>query len=90
MTGYDPVWEITNGTLRLRDNWSRQARVNRGDLKNMFGGQAVSVTITVPQDIFLDKISVKTGLGDVLLYGVCAENVTEETGLGDVECYEAR
>ena len=91
LTGYDPVWEITNGVLRLRDNWSQQAQVNSwDDLKNMFGGQAVDVTITVPQNIVLDKISVKTGLGNVLLYGLFAKTVTAETGLGDVECYEAR
>ena len=91
LTGYEPTWEITNGVLRLRDSWSQQAQVNSwDDLKNMFGGQAVDVIITVPPNIFLNKISIKTGVGDVLLYGVNSETVTAETGVGDIECYEAR
>ena len=94
LLGYEPILEVRDGVLRLRDGeLSRQSRVDSwDDLKSLFGvGQgAMEVTITVPEGAVLDKVSVKTRLGDVLLYGVCAESVTVETGLGDVECYEAR
>ena len=93
LSGYEPTWEVKNGVLRLRDGGSQVTNVFVwDDLKNLFSANqlVVDVTITVPRNIVLDEISVKTGLGDVLLYGVCAENVTAETGLGDVECYEAR
>ena len=88
LSGYEPAWEITNGVLKLRDgsgSWSIQA--NDWTVRNC---QAMEVTITVPYDFALDKISVKTGLGDVLLWGLNAETVIVETGLGNVECYEAR
>ena len=92
--GYEPSCEIRDGVLRIRDgDLSRQAMVNSwDDLKKMFSADwlAVDVIITVPYEAVLDKISVKTGLGDVLLWGVNAETVTAETGMGDVECYEAR
>ena len=92
--GYEPSCEIRDGVLRIRDgDLSRQAMVNSwDDLKKMFSADwlAVDVIITVPYEAALDKISVKTGLGDVLLWGLNATTVTAETGLGDVECYEAR
>ena len=94
LCGYEPVWEIVNGVLRLRGgDLSPRAQVNSwDDLKNLFGVSqwAVDVLITVPDGAVLDRISVKTGLGDVLLWGLNAETVTAETGLGDVVCYEAR
>ena len=82
MSGYEPTWEISNGVLRIRDNSRMQ-----WSLKGSWG---VAVTVTVPENVVLNKIRVKTGLGDVLLYGLNAETVTAETGLGDVECYEVR
>ena len=92
--GYEPTWEIRNGVLRIRDNGlSRPTQVyGWDDLKKLFSADllAVDVIVTVPQNVVLDKINVKTGLGDVLLYGLFAETVTAETGLGDVECYDAR
>ena len=94
LSGYEPTWEIINGVLRLRDGSSSpQVEADSwDDLKSLFdmGQWAVDVTITVPQNIVLDRIRVKTGLGNVLLYGLNAANVTVETGLGGVECYEAR
>ena len=93
VTGYEPVLEIKDGVLRLRDGSSPRVDVDSwNDLKDLFGvGKgAMDVTITVPAGMMLDSISVKTGLGDVTLWGVCAKTVTAETGMGDVECYEAR
>ena len=81
---YDLTWEVRNGTLVLRDS----SRSHWG--VTSWGTWNVAVTVTVPGNTVLNKISVKTGLGDVLLYGVNAKTVTAETGLGDVECYEAR
>ena len=93
MCGYEPVWEIRDGVLRLRDGNGPRGRVGGwDDLKKLFGANqlAVDITIMVPPNAVLDGINVKTGLGDVLLYGVAAETVTADTGLGNVECYEAR
>ena len=94
MIGYEPMWEVRDGVLRIRAGSG--AKVTRAfvwdDLKELFilDQLAVDVTITVPENTALGKISVKTGLGDVLLWGVSAETVTAETNLGNVECYEAR
>ena len=93
LSGYEPVWEVKNGVLRIKDGGGPQVQVSSwADLKNLFGvGQlAVDVTITVPEGAVLDRVSAKTGVGNVLLYGVTAETVTAETGVGDVECCEAR
>ena len=93
LSGYEPSWEITNGVLKLRDGRGPQVQAYSWDeLKNLFGvGQrAMEVVITVPENAALDRVSVRTGLGDVLLWGLNAQTVTAETGLGDVECYAAR
>ena len=93
LRGYEPTWEVANGVLKLRDGRGTRVQADSWDeLKNLFGvGQgAMEVIITVPANAALNKISAKTGLGNVLVYGVCAETVTADTGLGDVECYEAR
>ena len=94
MSGYDLTWEVRDGVLRLRDGGGSQStQVNSwSDLKNLFGaGQlSVDVTITVPETAgTLNRISVRTGLGNVMLWGVHAETVTAETGVGNVECFEA-
>ena len=91
---WTPVWELTGGILRLRDNsqWTR-AEVNSWvDFINLFGvsQQPVQIIITVPENIVLDRVSVKTGLGNVTLWGLCAQVVTVETGMGDVGCFETR
>ena len=94
MSGYDLTWEVRDGVLRLRDGGGSQStQVNSwSDLKNLFGaGQlSVDVTITVPETAAtLNGISVRTGLGNVMLWGVNAETVIAETGVGNVECFEA-
>lgn len=94
LLGYEPVLETRDGVLRLRDGGlSEQVRVNSWeDLKNLFGvGRgSVEVIVTVPEGAELDKVSAKTRLGDVMLWGVSAEAVTAETGVGDVKCFEVR
>ena len=93
LLGYEPDLEIRDGVLRLRDGSSPRVDVDSwDDLKNLFGVSpgAMDVTITVPAGIILDSISVKTGLGDVLLWGLNAVTVTAETGMGDITCYEVR
>ena len=92
LSGYEPMWVIRNDVLTLRDgNGPRVSVDSWDDLKNLFGvdRMAVDVIITVPDHAALDNINVKTGVGDLLLYGVRAETVIAETGVGDVECYEA-
>ena len=93
--GYSVKWEVKNGTLKVKDGSKvDQVEVSSwDDFKNLFGmGQyAVDVTITVPDSAMLEKVSVKTGLGNVLLYSVAAiDKVTAETGMGNVECYDPR
>ena len=92
LEGCEPAWEVRDGVLRLRDGRGAQAQMNDwDDLKSLFGmgWLVMDVTITVPDGAGMDKISVKTGLGSVLLYGLNVKTVTVETGLGNVECYEA-
>ena len=93
LLGYEPELSVRDGVLRLRDSDQTRVIVNSwDDLKNLFSTvdqTAIYVTITVPVNARLDEVSVRTGLGDVLLYGVNAETVTAETGMGNVECYEA-
>lgn len=94
MEAWMPTWEVTGGTLRLRDNsqWTR-AQVNSWeDFKNLFSvsQQPVQIIITVPENLVLDRISVKTGVGNVTLWGLCAQFLAVETGMGDVGCFEAR
>ena len=95
LSGYTPVWEVRDGVLRIRDGGASQATSHVfawDDLKKLFSANqlVVDMIITVPEGAALGKISVKTGLGSVLLNGVNAETVAAETGVGDVECYEAR
>ena len=96
LVGYEPSCEIRDGVLRIQDgDLSQQVQTYSGSWSNLqelfrVGHWTVDVIITVPYEAALDKVSVKTGLGDVLLWGLNAETVTAETGLGDVECYEAR
>ena len=90
--GYRVKWEVKDGTLKLRDSGAvNQVEVGGwDDFKNLFGrGQrALDVIITVPDGVMaLNKVSVKTGLGNVMLYDVPAAKVTAETGMGNVECY---
>ena len=93
LSGYDLVWEVKGGTLKLRDiSTGQHAQVNSwAEFKELFGqSQRMDVIVTVPEGTVLDKISVKTGLGNVMLYDVTAEKVTADTGLGNVECYGAQ
>lgn len=97
LAGYELKWEVKDGTLKLKDGGAaNHVEINNwGDmkdgLKELFANQrALDVTITVPETALLEKIAVKTGLGNVSLYDVSAGKVTAETGMGDVECYNFR
>ena len=90
--GYSLKWEVKDGVLKIRDDGSADhVNINSwDDFKNMFGvnASAMDVGITVP-DGQLEKLKVKTGLGDVFLSQLYMEQKLEaETGLGDIECYE--
>ena len=90
LTGYEPTWEIINGVLKFRDGGAQVTSVFAwDDLKKLSSADqlVVDITITVPENAGLNRINVKTGLGNVLLYGGNAQTVTAETGLGNVECY---
>lgn len=94
LNGYRVSWEVRDGTLKLRDGGGA-GHVEIGswdDLKSLFGVDldGVDVFITVPDGVPLDRISVKTGLGNVELHGVFAGKVSAETGMGNVECEELR
>lgn len=93
--GYSLKWEIKNGVLNIRDGGSAgHVEINSwDDFKNIFGvnASAMDVVITIPEGAELNKLQVKTGLGDVLLSGLDVEKTLEaKTGMGDVECYEIR
>lgn len=89
LAGYHQItWEVKDGKLKIRDKSGKE--LNIGGLKNLSGEYGVDVAVTVPEGTWLDKVSVKTGLGSVFVSGVDTEKVTAETGLGNVECYEVR
>lgn len=98
LIGYELKWEVKDGTLKIKDGGAaNQVEINNwGDLKNGLGELfrvdqcALDVTITVPDMELLEKITAKTGLGNVSVYDVSAEKVTAETGMGNVECYDLR
>ena len=93
--GYSLKWEVKNGVLKIRDAGSMgQITINSlDDFKNIFGvnATAMDVIITIPEGAELNKLEVKTGLGDVLLSNLeMKQKLEAKTGLGDVECYEIR
>ena len=92
--GYGLSWEVKGGTLKLKDDGAvEHVMVNDwDDLKNLFGvnQRAMNVTITVPEGAPLDKVSVKTGLGDVLMWGVFTQKMEAETGLGNINCFDCQ
>lgn len=93
--GYSLKWEIKNGVLNIRDGGSAgHVEINSwDDFKNIFGvnASAMDVVITIPEGAVLNKLQVKTGLGDVFLSNLDVEKTLEaKTGMGDVECYEIR
>ena len=89
--GYTVKWEVKGSTLKLKDSGTGKHIQVSGweDFTELFGQsqQGLEVTITVPE-MALDKISVKSGLGNVMLWGASAAKMAVETGMGNVECYE--
>lgn len=91
--GYSLKWEVKNGVLKIRDAGSAgHVEINNwDDFKNIFGvnATAMDVIITIPEGAELNKLKVKTGLGDVFLSNLeMKQKLEAKTGLGDVECYE--
>lgn len=91
LSGYNITWEVKDGKLKLKDSSNGKADINGfKDLQNLFGGSAVEISITVPEGAPLDKITAKTGMGNLFVGSVRAEKVELSTGMGNVECYEPR
>ena len=93
--GYRLKWSVKNDVLKIRDDGSADhVEINNwDDFKNMFGvnASAMDVIITVPEGVPLEKLKVKTGLGDVFFSGLDVEKKLEaKTGMGDIECYEVK
>lgn len=85
--GYALKWAVKDGTLTVQDARPGGARIN---FDGLFGEHSLNVNITVPGEV-MEKVSVKTNLGDVFLSEVRAETRIEaRTALGNVECYEVR
>ncbi|MDE6260244.1 MAG: DUF4097 family beta strand repeat-containing protein [Oscillospiraceae bacterium] len=86
--GYELKWEIKGGVLKIWDAKSGGFNMGFGGLT---GKHSLDVTITVPDGTVLEKVDVKTDLGDVFLSNVyAAEKIEAKTALGDVECYDVR
>ena len=95
LNGYGVKWEVKGGTLKIRDGGTAgQVEINNlNDIKNMLGGirHGLDVIITVPDGFELEKVNVKTSMGDIFLSELwTAVKVEAETGMGNVECYEVR
>ena len=89
--GYRLDWAVKNGTLRVRDGSDGGRNVGLEELVNIFGKKSVDVVITIPDVEHLDRLTVKTKLGDVYLSKLFVEgSVSAESGTGDVECYEVQ
>lgn len=93
--GYSVQWEIEDNVLKLRDAAAANhvEISNWGDVRNLFTGNTstVDVTVTVPEGVPLQKVSLKTDLGNIFLGSLWVnEKVEAETSMGDVECYEVR
>ncbi len=93
--GYRLKWEVDDGVLKIRDDGGagHVNITNWDDFKNIFGinASAMDVVITVPDGAQIEKLKVKTGLGDVFVSSLEVVGKLEaETGLGDIECYEVR
>ena len=90
---YKITWEVKGGTLKIRSSGSKSVVGGLDGLVNLFDGSGamrVSVDITVPEEVLLEKLSIGTGTGSVLLSDVAAKKVTINSGTGSIECYDPR
>ena len=84
--GYELKWEIKGGVLKI---WDAKSGGFHMGFSGLTGKHSLDVTITVPDGTVLEKVDVKTDLGDVFLSNVyAAEKIEAKTALGDVECYD--
>ena len=85
-------WEIKGGVLKIRDGSAmKNIEVNNwSDFKRIFGVGAMNIAVTVP-DGELEKVKLKTDLGDIILSDLSvAVKIEAETSMGNVEGYEVR
>lgn len=83
--GYELKWKIEDGRLKIQDAKPGGFQMN---LNGLMGEHSLSVDITVPDNVRLEKANVKTSLGDILLSDLTVEKkLNAKTNLGDVEVY---
>ena len=88
-TGSFVKWYVEDSTLKIQET-DDPAYITMLTGLAASGGEGPSVDITVPEGVPLEKISIKTELGDVYVASVIAEKITLESQAGDVQCYEVR
>lgn len=80
--GYKLKWEVRDGVLTLRDESPKGFQLQ---LSGLTGEHSLNVDITVPGGARLDKLNVKTSLGDILLSDLTVEKKLDvKTNMGDV------
>ena len=85
LVGYKLKWYVKDGILMLRDESPKGFNL---ELNGLAGEHSLNVDITVPWGTQLDKLNVKTALGDIFLSELVVEKkVDVKTNLGDVELY---
>ena len=82
------VWEIEDGVLKVRNSDDMVTGYTGIDWAAMGEVEVPEVIITVYDRMILDKVSVKTDMGDVYLDHLMSKKVTAKTGMGNVQCYE--
>lgn len=76
--GLEPVYEIKNGTLTIRQRTYRGYRWGTGNVQ-------CTLTLTIPDQAAMDQINVHTALGNVRLEGISGEECDLQSNLGDCE-----
>ena len=83
--GYKLKWYVKGGVLMLRDESPKGFHL---ELNGLTGEHSLNVGITVPVGAQLDKLNVKTNLGNIFLSDLAVEKKLDvKTNLGDVELY---
>lgn len=78
--GYEARWEVKRGRLEI---------TSRGSSENINGN--AQIDITMPYDVQMSDIEIKTLLGNLCVSEVWAsDEISVETYLGDVECYDVK
>ena len=86
--GYKLKWYVKDGVLTFRDESPKGFQL---ELNGLTGEHSLNVGITVPGDAQLDKLNIKTNLGNIFLSELAVEKKLDvKTNLGDVELYGVR